>query len=299
MMNQNVVTNQDQRELLPLTNDAVLKLFFTRKSNVEQLKQFIKANTHLTDVDLATVEIKNSTLTKAHVTDKDFTVDIRLTSSAGHRINLELQVQNHAGFIDRMVSYNARQFASQLKRGQGYTTLKESISIVVVNFRLFDDSDEFSEHILFRRENRKIFTRAQQLFIIDLTKLPLELTESSHKWGALFKARTTEEVERLMSESEEMKVAGEKLMELSSDDQAQELARAREESQWAWEYTLDATLAQGREEGREEGREAAAKVGLENNVPLETIKLMTGLSEDEILALKNELDFKEKEEQKV
>jgi len=54
----------EQKTLLSLKNDAVCKLFFANEENEEQLKQFLKATTHLADDDLITVEIKNPKLTK-------------------------------------------------------------------------------------------------------------------------------------------------------------------------------------------------------------------------------------------
>ena len=292
-MTQIAKQNQETKTLLSLTNDAVLKLYFTKEENIEQLKQFLKAATHLTDDDLAIVQIKNSVLTKEHVLDKDFIVDIRLTSTSGHQINIEMQMRNHDAFIDQMVSYNARQFASQLSRGENYTNLKEVISLIIVDFEMFDDTDDFCEHILFRRKNRKIFTKAQQFYIIDLTKLPKELTETKHKWGALFKSKTEEGLKMLMEESEEMRIAGEKLLKLSEDECAQEIARARADSQWAWNYTLRATEERARKEGCEEAREEArekseadkleiAKSLLRANMPIEEISKHVKISVEKV-----------------
>ena len=52
--------------LLSLKLNAVLKLYFARKENEEQLRQFLKAAIKLSDVNLETVDII-ITLTKQHV----------------------------------------------------------------------------------------------------------------------------------------------------------------------------------------------------------------------------------------
>jgi len=283
--------NEKENKLLSLTNDAVMKLFFTNKENEEQLRQFLKATTHLTDDDLATIDIKDPKLTKQHVQEKDFIVDIRLTSTSGEKVNIEIQARNHDGFKHRMIAYNARQYASQLPRGKHYIELKSSISLIVTNFSMFDDTDEYYEHILFRRKNNKVFTTAQQFYIMDLTKLPKELSEAKLQWGRLFRVRTKEELQMLMNESEEMKVAGERLLRLSADEDAQEIARAREESQWAWEHTLHATEARSKEEGRIEGHASGHASGLiegeergEHKKAIETAKnfLKMGLSPEKV-----------------
>ena len=294
-----IAVEQETKKLFPLTNDAMMKLYFTREENMEQLKQFIKATTHLTNEDLFKVEIKNPYLSKQQVLEKDFIVDIRVTSTTGHQINIEVQVKKHADFIERMVSYNARQYSTQLHRGDEYSELKEAISIIVVDFSLFDDTNEFFEHILFRRKNGKVFTNAQQFYIIDLTKMPFELTGPKHQWGALFKAKSKEELEMLIQESDEMKVAAEKLMKLNEDKIAREIAIAREESQWAWEFTKNAERRQAHAQGRKEAEAQALAEKLEEkleiarkllslNLPIEQVVTATNLTLEAVEALQLE-----------
>ena len=124
MKEHNQEQNQEQNTLLRLTNDAVAKLYFMNEENKPQLRHFLKAVTHLTDDDLVTIEFHNPTLTKQNVQDKDFIVDIHLTSATGHKIIIELQIQKHESFIERMVSYNARRYSAQLIVGDEYTYIK-------------------------------------------------------------------------------------------------------------------------------------------------------------------------------
>jgi len=274
-------SNSKNNTLLSLTNDAVMKLFFAAKENEAQLRQFLKATTHLDDDDLMTIDIKDPKLTKQHVQEKDFIVDIRLTSTMGERINIEMQARNHDGFKERMVAYNARQYGSQLQRGEHYTKLKSSISLIITSFPMFDDTDEYYEHILFRRKNTKVFTKAQQFCILDLSKLPKEkflkeLMETRLLWGRLFTVKDEEELRMLMSQSEEMREAGEKLLKLSADEEAREIAQAREYSQWAWEHTLHVTEERGREEGRASGLQ-------EGKIEMAISLLESGMSVEEVV----------------
>ena len=235
------VKDQDTNKLLSLKLDAVLKLYFSRKENEEQLRQFLKAVIPLNDDSFEILVITNPILTKQHVHEKDFIVDIHLTSATGELIIIEMQAQNHSGFIDRMVSYNARDFASQLEPGENYSQLKSAISVVVVDFNMFKDTEEFCEHILLRRENNKIFTKAQQFYIIDVTKTPNEITNPLHMWGKLFKVETKEELRMLMNESDDMREAGEKLLKLSADREAQEIAEARRLAIWERNHMITST----------------------------------------------------------
>ena len=62
----------------------------------------------------------------------------------------------------------------------------------------------------------------------------------------------------LMETSKEMKETGERLLELSADEKARELAEAREFSQWAFDTELHARENKGRKEELELGLEQGA-----------------------------------------
>ena len=65
----------------------------------------------------------------------------------------------------------------------------------------------------------------------------------------------------LMETSKEMQEAGERLLELSADEKARELAEAREFSQWAFDTELHARERKGRKEGLELGLEQGLEQG--------------------------------------
>ena len=112
-----------------------------------------------------------------------------------------------------------------------------------------------------------------------------------------------------MSVSEEMKQAGEKLRKLSEDELAREYARAREESEWAYHLTMTGYkemglaegLKEGREEGLKEGREEGRKEGanekamemaqrsIKAGIEVDLIVELTGLTEQEVEGLKEDL----------
>ena len=67
----------------------------------------------------------------------------------------------------------------------------------------------------------------------------------------------------------------------SADEQAREIARAREESQWAWQHTLYHT----EERAREEKAIEMAKEMLADEMSLEVISKYTKLPTESIKAL--------------
>jgi len=276
-------------------------MFFEEDKNKPQLRQLLKACTHLNDVDLAEIEVISSKLKKEHITNKDLIVDILVTTKKGQKILIEMQVQPHESFIERIVAYNARHFGSQIKRGEHYNVLRlrESISLIFTDFSIFPDTDEFTDHILFRRNNGKVFTKAQQFYIIDLTKLPKEIMSPVSKWGALLKAKTREELLVLMEMDQELNEAGKKLKELSADEKARYLAESRFRSQFAYELEIAAREEKGRNEGRNEGlveglnkgKIEIAKNLLALDLTLETISAATNLTIPELEQIKTDLTF--------
>ena len=255
-----------EKKILSLRNDAVFKLFFTREENIPQLKSFLKAATHLTDEDLVEVKILNPILNKERLQDKDFIVDLRIKDNVGNFIHLEMQMRRHDAFIERMVAYNSRQYASQLSRGQNYIDLKKSISLIITDFPMFDDTEEYFEYITYRRENRKIFTNAQEYFILDLTKLPRDIMDSKEMWGALFKAENEEELRSLMNQFDEINEACEKLVDLSEEKYAQQMAIEREDSEWAAKHTKYHLTKRVHAEGRAEGKAEGLAEGIEQGI---------------------------------
>ena len=76
------------------------------------------------------------------------------------------------------------------------------------------------------------------------------------------------------------------MMKMSSaDEEAREIARAREESRWAWKHTLYHTEERAREGGEQAGKIEMVKSLLALGVSSEIIADASGLSLAEIGAL--------------
>lgn len=88
-----------------------------------------------------------------------------------------------------------------------------------------------------------------------------------------------------MESSEDMKEAGERLLKLSEDEEAREIAEAREYSKWAYEHTLRATKERSRAEGEYSKAIEMAKNMLSDHLAIETISKYTGLAVNELLEL--------------
>jgi len=252
-LDQNIALAKAQNvTMLPLTIDGIFKLFFEDPRNLPELRGFLKAYLDLSNDDLSEIQVLNPGLLKESINDKGFTVDLLLKTKTGNALHIEMQTSYKTNYKERFQLCNARKAGQQVKVGEQYTKVRRTISLIVTNFTAFTDSDKSHERIVMRRENGKIFTNAQELNFIDLTKAEEDDENNREKylWSKLFKVTTWEELEMVAKESEEMAEAADKLLQLSRDERAQAYAESREHSEFAWKLHMQGVRDEVRKEER-------------------------------------------------
>ena len=273
--------------ILPLTIDRIFKMYFENPRNLPELKRFLKAYIdELDDEELSSIEMLNRELGKVNNNDKGFTVDLLIRTKSGNIYHIEMQTSGHKGFRTRVQLYNSRRAAQQIKVGEEYFEVKRTISLIVTNFSVFEDGDKSHEKIFMRRENGEIFTDAQELNIIDLTKP--ENNKEKNLWVKLFKVTTMEELDMVARESDEMAEAAEKLLLLSADERAQAYMQSRENAEFERRLREQDKFDEGREQGIDIGKVEIAKMMIRHGDSVEFITSRTGLSADLIEELKDQ-----------
>lgn len=173
--------------------------------------------------------------------------------------------------------------------------LKRAISLVVIDEKLFDDEENYHEQIFMRRLNGKVFTKLQEINIIDLTKIEYADTPKKQSWGQLFKVRTREELEMLINESEEMSVAAKKLIEISEDERNQMIAMSFEhamERQRLVENGAKRRIKEAEqiEERAEKMTENATKLAMDAKQKMETAEKQIAEADLEIKSIRKQQD---------
>lgn len=120
-------------ELLDLRNDFVFKAFFGNERNNKLLLQFLKA---VLGEMITSVRLTDPNVERTHAKDKSSIMDIRVITIHGEQINIEMQVQGHLAFTERMLLYWAKMYGSQCKVSEPYIKLKKAVQIIVTNFNL-------------------------------------------------------------------------------------------------------------------------------------------------------------------
>jgi len=193
--------------------------------------------------------------------------------------------------------YWAREFSSALSAGQGYSMLPRTIIISIVDFKMFNDSEDF--HSFFQPLETKRHTLLSDkmgLHFFELPKLP-ELSDNAsendmlHLWLSLFKAETVEELEKIKEmEVPVMNEAIKAYTAITSSQEFQEAERLREKARHDEAQALYNAKTEGRIEGKAEGRiegKAEGKTELIRNLvnagmPFDQIVKYSGLGKDEI-----------------
>jgi predicted transposase/invertase (TIGR01784 family) len=249
-------------------NDYVFKSIYGEQKNIDNTRGLLKAILEIPPEDYHELTVVDPFLKRRWRKDKQGIVDLRLSTASGRQLSVELQVLPYKAMLERIVYYNARITADQMKSGSKYETLRQSVSVVITNYTLLPGESSYLNRIELRnRESGALFTDLQQYVILELTKLPEE-DDGQAMWPYMkfFKCRTEEEFEMLWKRHPEVKKPVEEYRRLSRDERRRLVAYYRDKQKYdaeaALDYARDEGLAQGLAQGREQGLTQGREQGL-------------------------------------
>ena len=147
---------------------------------------------------------------------------------------------------------------------------------------------------------KTILTNKFEIHILELEKVKEEYKKNKEnkkaQWLLFLDDPETEEVKEIMEKNEDVKEAVIEVRKLSQDEQLQREAELREKAIMDEKAIYQAGLDNGKEEGRAEGEKIGhtkaikemAKKLLKQDMKIETIAEITGLTIEEIEKLKEE-----------
>jgi len=256
-------------------------------------------------------------LRKVFKTEKSGIVDLKLNTKSGKIIHIELQVEKRSNMRNRILYYASRLIGDQLKLGDDYEKLRQSITIVICDHNLLEKESSYINVYELRNEEKNSFTELLKIIILELPKLPEKLDRIVWPWLKFFKCTEKEEFEMLalkypelekpvfcakkMSLWEEWKdirfhrnlqKVDERMLlkQIKIDGHAEGKAEGLTEGlKEGRTQGLAEGLAQGREEGLTEGmakdKLETAKKALAKGLSVEMIQEITGLDIETILNL--------------
>ena len=230
-MQKNTSIPQSGTLFVPMTNDYLFRALLQRNNLV--LKGLICALLHMEETDISSVIITNPIRLGDSIDNKTFVLDINVILNQHHIINLEMQVINLSNWLDRSLSYLARNF-DHLKKGEDYQLTHPVIQIGLLDYTLFPEHPEFySTYQFLNVKNHTLYSDKLRISVLNLSRIDLATEEDRQyqldHWAALFKAKTWEELQMLAQNNNYFKEASETVYELTQEEQIRQQCLARED----------------------------------------------------------------------
>lgn len=279
-------------------NDALFKMIFTDPKHEKVLIHFLNSAIESKD-PIKKVNILNSEITKRHVMQKGSRLDIKAETNSGELIDIEMQIGIDLHMIGRTLFYWSQLFSGQLVIGERYNELRRTISINILNFKLFRQDERYWRkcHLTDDQTNERI-TDLMEIQFVELNKMRQFDKESPITfWIEFFKNPYSEACKELYKVVPELKEAKEVFEQAKADPKKRRLIEEREDAARNYASAISTAREEGREEERAktkklldkaeaEKRESAGRM-LEDGLTVDIVAKYTGLSIEEIEKIKN------------
>ena len=202
--------------------------------NNEARLGFLSAVLKLNPKEIKDTKILNTNLRKLHKDDKQGILDVRILMNNDVEIDIEIQLSELKVWADRSLFYLSKMYVEQIEEGQQYDVFKRCVSISILDFTLFHDTDEFYSCFHLREDTRHtLYTDKMEFHVLELSKLPKELKEDTSDillWAKFISAEREEEFDMLATKNPYIKSAYEQLQVISQDKQKRLEYESREKA---------------------------------------------------------------------
>ena len=261
-------------------NDAVFKMIFTDPKHERVLIHFLNCAIESKD-PIKKIKILNSELTKKHVSQKGSRLDIRAETSNGDVIDVEMQIGEDVHMIGRTLFYWSQMFSGELVVGEQYGKLRRTISIAILNFKLFHQDDRYWRKCHLRDDltNEKV-TDLLEIQFVELNKMRRFDKESPITfWIEFFKDPYSEICAELYKIVPELKEAKEIFEAAKADPKKRKLIEDREDALRNYASDIASAEERGEKIGAEKERAKAEeeKAELKAKAEAERVSMVKGL----------------------
>ena len=282
------------RTLLNPQIDFVFKKIFGSEKNKPILINFLNAVIKPLS-PIKEVEIKNNDIDKEYIESKFSRLDIKATTNNKEHINIEIQVKNEYNMIQRTLYYWSKMYSEQIQNRENYNKLERTVCINILNFKYLDNEKYHNTYRLKEITTNEELTDLQEIHFIELPKFDeiankeevqdIEKMDALERWLEFLIEPESNIVRQLELSDEAIKQAKTELYRLSMDSKERERYNMREKAI----YDEISAMESSKEEGaRQKGLEVAKKLLLAG-VSVEIIAESTGLTEGEIIKIKENL----------
>jgi predicted transposase/invertase (TIGR01784 family) len=280
-----------ERPILSPKSDYIFKLIFGDERNLDILQNFLQAVLDLPASEYKHIAIVDPHLKREAEDDKLGILDVKIHTTSGSVIDVEIQVESVPNIRGRLVLYGSKMVAEQISKGDEYDTIKRVISIVITDYVLLPEEAAYHNvYRLLNTQSLRPFTDLLEFNTLELPKLPAEDERSDlWTWMRFLSCKQREEFEMVAEKNPQVKKAVSVLMDLSADERT----RLLEESHEKYRRDVVSRMRGAWKEGNIEGNiEGSFNRAIENaqrmkadNMPANQIVKYTGLSLEDVARL--------------
>ncbi|MCQ2064019.1 MAG: Rpn family recombination-promoting nuclease/putative transposase [Fibrobacter sp.] len=296
------------RNVYPFS-DGIFKMLMANEGKPERTIKFLNAMLGLTEKNAITEFTLGVQEQPGILDNKTAIFDIYGYNQAKEPVLIEVQQNYNELFVDRLVYYTSRIVNNQVKKSQSYDLPHIYVLSLLVDDQFPLEADTYFHQYQFMR-NRKYAFKKLDVYLVEMTKFfRIEDRLKEEKRYETRKMSPQAEMLRLFRDVlEDKTIDEEKAERLLDKDFAKdvnfkgytdELLLLEVDNMTDMLYEKQGSYLQGKREGREEGRKEGkeegvsetkldiAKAMLAANEPIKKICAYTGMSENDIIALKD------------
>ena len=247
----------DEGYFVKLKLDVVFKRVFGEEKNIALTKALISDLLEIPRDEIQNVTILNVEIPPERWRQKFNRLDLQLQVD-DKIVNVEMQVRGEKSFRDRSLFYWSRIFTRDLKTGEVYKQLKQTICVNILDFDLFDDEDE-DYHTTVRvtyGKRRRLFTKKFAIHVFELKKLNRFIKgRPMEDWLRLINVGSKEELMAIIDSATipEVRDAGIVLNDFQADERMRQEAWYREKQMHDEASQIDDAIEEGIAIGIEKG----------------------------------------------
>ncbi len=220
---------------------------------------FLSAMLKLNPEDIKETILLNTSLRKTHGDDKLGILDVRVLMNDDTEIDIEVQLSELSVWAERSLFYLAKMYTEQINPGDSYNKFKKCVSISILDFKLFNDTENFYSCFHIAEDNRhSLYTDKMEFHVLELPKLPDKPKNDSDNillWAKFINAERKEEFDMVADKNPYIESAYQTLQVISQNKEKRLEYEAREKAIRDHNQFLLEARQKGRAEGREMGEE--------------------------------------------
>ena len=274
--------------------DFAFKLLFGDEKHKDLLVELLATILKIPKEHFEGIELLNTELLREFKEDKKGILDVRARLRTGVQVDIEIQILPTQFMPERTLFYWSKLYINQIKSGDTYDKLKKCITINIIDFECIEADKIHTRYHLTEDELGNRLTDILEIHFLELPKLTkLEKLKDAQdpiiEWLQFLDAKSEEVMEMLAEKNEGIQRAYEVLKRVSEDEAARMAYEAREAEIRDQLTREKVAREEGIEEGIEQGKIEVAKKLIFANIDMSIIVMSTGLSEEQITKIKNEL----------